>query len=259
MWMVGEVFERDAAHTSFFIGGHKGWDGIDTNLDSDFDFPVWNASLLVFTNKLPMRALRDQLKYDALYPDPSKITTFINNHDTARFMSLEGGTIEGAMLHMAFTLSIRGTPQLYYGEEIGMEGKDDPDNRHDFPGGWAGDAHNAFTPQGRTAREQRMYEWTHEWLRLRREHSAIRRGQLIDLFYDDDAYVFARRDATETVIIAINRSDKEKKVTLPVGSIGLRDGVGISSLIGVPPGAVVSKGLATVTLAKNSASALLVR
>lgn len=259
MWMVGEVFERDAAHTSFFMGGHKGWDGIDTKLDSDFDFPVWNASLLVFTNKLPVRALRDQLKYDALYPDPLRITTFINNHDTARFMSLEGGTIEGAMLHMAFTLSVRGIPQLYYGEEIAMEGKDDPDNRRDFPGGFAGDAHNAFTRQGRTAREQRMYEWTREWIRLRREHSAIRRGQLVDLFYDDDTYVFARQDKTETVIIAINRSDKDKKVTLPVGSIGLSDSAEISSLIGVPVGAGISKGLAMVTLAKSSASAFIVR
>ena len=126
MWMVGEVFERDAAQTAFFIGGHTGWDGIDTKLDSVFDFPLWHTSLLAFTNKLPMRALRDQLKYDALYPAPLKITTLANNHDTPRFMSLDGATLEGAMLHTAFTLSVRGIPQLYYGEEIAMEGKDDP-------------------------------------------------------------------------------------------------------------------------------------
>ena len=45
MWMVGEVFERDAAQTAFFIGGHTGWDGIDTKLDSVFDFPLWNISV----------------------------------------------------------------------------------------------------------------------------------------------------------------------------------------------------------------------
>src|SRR5947209_2363642 len=90
MWMVGEVFERDAAQTAFFIGGHKGWDGVDTELDSDFDFSLWKVSLNVFTNKEPMRALRDQLKYDALYPDPFRLTTFTNNHDTRRFMSIDG-------------------------------------------------------------------------------------------------------------------------------------------------------------------------
>ena len=248
MWMVGEVFERDAAQTSFFIGGHTGWDGIDTKLDSVFDFPVWNTSLLVFTNKLPMRALRDQLKYDALYPAPLKITTLANNHDTARFMSLQGATLEGAMMHIAFTLSVRGIPQLYYGEEIAMEGKEDPDNRRDFPGGWAGDAHNAFTAQGRTAKEQRMYEWTRGWIRLRAEHSALRRGNLIDLFYDDDAYVFARQDRTETVIIAINGTEQEKKVTLPVASIGLKDGAEMSPLIGVAAGTQVAKGQATLSI-----------
>ncbi len=82
MWMVGEVFDRDAAHTSFFIGGHTGWDGIDTKLDSVFDFPLWNTSLLAFTGKVPLKALREQLKYDALYPDPSRLTVFANNHDT---------------------------------------------------------------------------------------------------------------------------------------------------------------------------------
>src|SRR4029453_766960 len=112
---------------------------------SVFDFSLWHTSLLAFTNKLPMRALRDQLKYDALYPDPLRITVLANNHDTPRFMSLEGATLENAMLHVAFVLSVRGIPQLYYGEEIALEGKDDPDNRRDFPGGFPGDTHNAFT------------------------------------------------------------------------------------------------------------------
>jgi len=258
MWMVGEVFERDAAQTAFFIGGHTGWDGVGTKLDSVFDFALWNTSLLAFTNRVPMRALRDQLKYDALYPDPSRITTLANNHDTVRFMSLDGATLEGAMMHIAFTLSVRGIPQLYYGEEIAMEGKEDPDNRRDFPGGFPGDARNAFTPEGRKPKEQKMYEWTRNWIRLRAEHSAIRQGHLIDLFYDDDAYVFARQDGPETVIIAINRTEKEKKVTMPASAIGLKDGAQMSALIGTSGGSRVANGSATLTLAKSSASALVV-
>ena len=136
LWMVGEVFERDAAHTAYFIGGHSGKDGIDTKLDSVFDFALWNASLQVFTNKAPVRLLRDQLKYDALYPDASKLTVLANNHDTPRFLSLDGASVDGAMLHVAFVLSVRGIPQLYYGEELAMEGKEDPDNRQDFPPGF---------------------------------------------------------------------------------------------------------------------------
>ena len=256
LWMVGEVFDHDAAHTSFFIGGHQGWDGLDTHLDSVFDFPLWNASLLAFTNKAPMRALRDQLKYDALYPDAARVTTFANNHDTKRFMSLDDATLEGAMMHVAFTLSVRGIPQLYYGEEIAMEGKDDPDNRRDFPGGFPGDTRNAFQPNDRTRDEARMWQWTRDWIRLRRDHSALRDGQLIDLYYDDDAYVFARQNKSETVIIAINRAKKEREVSIPADVIGLQDGVGLVPLIGTASGGPVAKG---ISLPPKSTVAYLVR
>lgn len=259
MWMVGEVFERDAAQTAFFIGGHVGWDGLDTKLDSVFDFALWNASLQVFTGKLPVRALRDQLKYDALYPDASKVTTLVNNHDTARFISLPGGSLEGAMMHAAFALSVRGIPQLYYGEEIAMEGNGDPDNRRDFPGGFPGDARSAFTAAGRTERERQMYEWTRAWVRLRAEHSALRNGRLIDLFYDDDAYVFARRSGKETVIITINRGDKERKVTLPLGTIGVRDGSQLVPLLPSAGSTRVANGNATLLLPPTSAVAFGIR
>jgi neopullulanase len=237
LWMVGEVFERDAAQTAFFIGGYTGWDGIDTKLDSVFDFALWNTSLGVFTNKLPMRALRDQLKYDALYPDPLKLTVLANNHDTPRFLSLKDADVQGAMLHTAFILSVRGIPQLYYGEEIGMQGGEDPDNRRDFPA-------RAFDAKGRNEREREMFEWTRDWIRLRREHSALRRGRLIDLVYDDDVYVFARQDNTETVVIAINRQSKEQEVNIPFKSI--------VPLIGKIR---VSTGATAITLPANSAVA----
>jgi glycosidase len=107
--------------------------------------------------------------------------------------------------------------------------------------------------------EQRMFEWTRSWVRLRAEHSAIRRGRLVDLFYDDDAYVFARQDTRETVIVAFNRAGKEKKVTLPAGPIGLKDGAELSPLIGASAGARVANGSATLTLPKSSAAMFAVR
>jgi neopullulanase len=215
MWMVGEVFDVDAAHTSFFMGGRAGWDRIDTELPSVFDFPSWDVSRKVFTGKLPASALRFVLRSDALYPDPSRLVTMANNHDTDRFMSLEGATLEGAMMHLAYTVAIRGTPQLYYGEEIAMRGGHDPDNRRDFPGGFPKDARDAFTREGRTAEEQRMYEWTRDWLALRRRHTALRRGSLVDLHFDEDSYAFARRDERETIVVAFNRSAAPKEMRIP--------------------------------------------
>ncbi|HMF58331.1 MAG TPA: alpha-amylase family glycosyl hydrolase [Pyrinomonadaceae bacterium] len=230
MWMVGEANDPDAAHVAFFMGGREGWDGVDTELDSDFDFPLWHVSEDVFTNKKPVRALRDELKYDALYVDATRLTTLVGNHDFRRFISLNGGTLRGAMLHLAFTLTVRGTPQLYYGDEIAMPGADDPDNRQDFPGGFPGDTHNAFLSSGRTGLEQRMYAWTRQWIQLRRDHTVIRKGRLIDIAFDDDAYIYARADDTETIIIAINRSLKPKKMTAPASVLNLPEGARLMSL-----------------------------
>jgi len=241
LWMVGEVFERDAAHTAFFIGGHTGWDGINTKLDSVFDFALWNASQFVFTNKAPVRFLPQQLKYDALYPDPSEITVLANNHDTMRFMSLEGATNAGAMMHVAFVLSVRGIPQLYAGEEIAMEGKEDPDNRRDFPS-------DAFRAEGRKPKEREMFEWTRSWIRLRREHAALRSGKLIDLFVDDETYVFARQLGAETIVVAFNRENKQKQVVIPL-ELMLRPLIGDAS-------ARVEKGETTLTLPAQTAVAL---
>ncbi|HEX8889038.1 MAG TPA: alpha-amylase family glycosyl hydrolase [Pyrinomonadaceae bacterium] len=232
MWMVGEVFDRDTVHTSFYMGGRAGWDGIDTELDSVFDFPLWQTSLDVFSNKKPVRALRDALKYDGLYESASRVTVMMNNHDVRRTVSVAGMTLEGAMLHTAFLLSVRGVPQFYYGDEIAMEGADDPDNRRDFPGGFAGDARNAFTEKGRNQREQRMYEWTRDWMRLRREHSALRRGRTIDLIYDADAYAFARESENETVIIIINRAAVPKKITIPLAMIEVGEDSQLRPLLG---------------------------
>jgi len=249
LWMVGEVFERDAAHTAFFIGGHTGWDGIDTKLDSVFDFALWNASVTVFTNKAPMHSLSRQLKYDALYPDASKVTVLANNHDTMRFMSLEGATTAGAMMHVAFVLSVRGIPQLYAGEEIAMEGKEDPDNRRDFPS-------DAFRAEGRKPKEREMFEWTRSWIRLRREQAPMRAGKLIELFVDDETYVFARQLGAETIVVAFNRENKEKQVSVPVGAIGVKDGVMLKALIGGEVSGRVQNGEAMITLPAQSAVAL---
>ena len=241
LWMVGEVFERDAAHTAFFIGGHTGWDGVDTKLDSVFDFALWNASLSVFTNKAPVRFLPHQLKYDALYPDPSKVTVLANNHDTMRFMSLEGATMAGAMMHVAFVLSVRGIPQLYAGEEIAMEGKEDPDNRRDFPS-------DAFKAEGRKPREREMFEWTRSWIKLRRDHAAMRSGKLIDLFVDDETYVFVRQLGEEKIVVAFNRESKQRQVVIPVEMM-LRPLIGEASTR-------VEKGETTLTLPAHTAVAL---
>ncbi len=221
IYLVGEVFERDSAHTAFFQGGKIGWDGIDTNLPSVFDFKLWETSQEVFTGKKPMRALRDVLKYDGLYPNINRVTTLTNNHDTDRFMSLSGATKEGARLHVAFMLATRGIPQLYYGEEILMTGGHDPDNRKDFPGGWREDSTNKFTRAGRTADEQEMFEEVKTWIELRKKFDALKTGKTIDLRYDENSYIFARKSGKQAIVVGLNRADKSDFIKFDAKILGL--------------------------------------
>jgi glycosidase len=174
-------------------------------------------------------------------------------------MSIEGASLEGAKLHLAFIMTVRGIPQIYAGEEIAMEGEDDPDNRRDFPGGFPGDQRNAFVASGRSLKEQEMWQWTRDWIKLRREHSSIRRGQLIDLFYDDDVYVYARRDATETLVIGINRSSDEKKRSIPAAVIDIRTGSRLVPLLGTRSGETTISGDWIITLPSKSAVAYAIK
>jgi len=223
-WMVGEVFEEDSAQTAFFQGGKTGWDGIDTKLPSVFDFKLWRTSQEVFTGKKPARALRDILKYDALYPNVNNVALLANNHDTDRFMSLKGATKEGAKLHIAFILATRGIPQLYAGEEILMEGGHDPDNRRDFPGGWNSDDKNAFTKDGITDDEREALADISRLIRIRKESDALKYGKTIDLFYNEDVYVFARKSDKQTVVVAINKSDKKEFLDIDEGNLQMAKG-----------------------------------
>ncbi len=218
-YLVGEVLVTDSAQTAFFQGGKTGWDGIDTKLPSVFDFKLWNTSQDVFTGKKPMSALRDVLKYDGLYGNPQLVTTVQGNHDVDRFMSLNGATKEGAKLHVAYMLATRGIPQLYYGDEILMTGGHDPDNRKDFSGGWQEDKTDKFRKNGRTADEQEMFEWTQKWIEIRQNHLEIQEGNTIDLYYDNEIYVFMRHKMIidpprAKTVFAFNHSEKIREIEL---------------------------------------------
>jgi neopullulanase len=244
-WMVGEVFEEDSAQTAFFQGGKIGWDGVDTRLPSVFDFKLWRTSQEVFTGKKTARALRDILKYDALYPNVNNLTLLANNHDTDRFMSLKGATKEGAKLHIAFILATRGIPQLYAGEEILMEGGHDPDNRRDFPGGWNEDKQNAFTKAGRKEDEGEAFDAIRRLIKLRKESDALKHGKTIDLFYNDNIYVFARQTGRQTVIVAINISDKQEFLDVQENDLRMPKGEYLIS----PDG--IGKNVDAISLASN--------
>src|SRR5258708_34756640 len=118
---VGEVFNPDATITSAFAGGVTR-NGVDTGLDTPFDFPTYFALRDVFLHNAAMTKLTAVLRLDALYPHPERLIPFLGNHDTERFMGEPGATM--AKLKLAFTvlLTMGGMPRCYSGDEVAMAG-----------------------------------------------------------------------------------------------------------------------------------------
>ena len=221
--VVGEVFDGDPTMIAFFEGGRVKFDGIDDRVDALFDFPLFFQLRNAFAQGKPVREVAQMLSRDRVYHDPhSSLVTFLGLHDVARFMNEPGATVDGLKLAYTFLLTTRGTPLLYYGDEIALPGGGDPDNRRDFPGGWRGDARNAFTAAGRTAEQQAVWSHVQKLTRLRAERSELRWGGLEHLHADEQTYVY-RRGRT---VVAINNGAKPAEIRLPGVDIG-EDALGL--------------------------------
>jgi|SRR5271169_671134 len=229
---IGEIFHPDPTVTSFFAGGRKGWDGIDTQLTTLFDFPLYFAMRDVLLDGAPAGRIANVLRQDSLYPHPEFLVPFFGNHDTTRFAGTTGATPGRLKLAFGLMLTVRGIPELYYGDELGMTGGGDPDNRRDFPGGWPEDAHNAFTREGRTREQQEIFEFVRSLLRLRLEQDALRQGKLWHLASDDSSYIFLRESDEEKLVIALNVGASLKTVNLSLQDTPAAAAAGISTLFG---------------------------
>jgi glycosidase len=229
---IGEVFHPDPSVTSFFVGGVKRYDGIDSGLSTVFDFPMFFALRDVLLRNAPVGGIADVLRHDALYVHPDVLVPFFANHDVPRFASAEGGSREKVRLAFGLTLTLRGIPEIYYGDEIGMPGGGDPDNRRDFPGGWAGDPMDAFTQAGRTREQQEIFSYAQTLLRIRSEHAALRGGRLWHLASDESSYVFVRESEEERLVVSFNNSARPRELHIPLNDTPAQNAAGISLLFG---------------------------
>jgi neopullulanase len=229
---IGEVFHPDPSVTSFFASGQKRYDGIDTGVTTVFDYPMYFALRDVLLHGAAAGRLADILRHDSLYARPEELVTFFANHDVPRLASAQGSSAAKLKLAFGLTLTLRGIPQLYYGDEIGMAGDGDPDNRRDFPGGWSEDARNAFTKAGRTPEQQAIFAYVQTLLRLRREHPALASGRLWHLASDEASYVFVRDTEEESVLVVFNGAGQAKDLRVSLSDTPAQSFRGLSLLFG---------------------------
>ena len=225
--IVGEVWMYDQAQMAYWqkdskIGAIQSY---NSNLPSVMDFTLQDAIANGTFNedkqdwRNGMVKIYENFNNDFLYPNINNLLVFFENHDTNRLNDFYKNDFKKYQMAVSLIATVRGIPQVYYGSEIGMAGSKnvgDGDIRRDFPGGWKDDANNAFTTSGRTAEQQKFYDFTAKIFNWRKSKSVIHTGKTTHYVPENNVYVYFRYDdpeaSGETVMVVMNNTNEKQVI-----------------------------------------------
>jgi glycosidase len=217
--IVGEEWSSNPTTVAYWQRGRNPPDGYVSYLPSLFDFPLQEAVAMGLKEPegwgTGLRRIYKVLAQDSVFPDPYNLVTFHDNHDMSRMLTALGERQDLNRMALVFLLTTRGIPQIFYGTEVLMSNKGTEDHgviRSDFPGGWPGDAKNAFTGQGLSDDERAMQDYTRKLLQWRRTAPAIRDGRLTHYVPTDNLYVYFRHAAAQNIMVILNNGDDARTI-----------------------------------------------
>lgn len=216
--MFGETWVHGTANQAYFADNNINT-SFKSNLQGVTDFQcnlygIVPAITQPFGWTEGVNKLYTTLSNDFLYKNPMRNVIFLDNHDLSRFYSIVNENTEKQKMGIEWLLTCRGIPQMYYGTEINMKGFTNPDGlvRMDFPGGWNGDAKNAFTGTGLSADEMSVQSLVKTLANFRKNSSAIKTGKMMQYVPVDGLYVYFRYDAQQTIMCIMNTSTNAKQI-----------------------------------------------
>ena len=244
-YLIGETFDGDKNVLKKYVDPQ-------TKLDGQFDFPL-RAELVrvVLSRQGTFFDLDNFLKgNDGYYGSTAIMGTFLGNHDIPRAIhfaddappwgdvwsdgkdrawSNQPGAPSSQnayqRLGLGFTvlMTLPGVPLIYYGDEIGMPGAGDPDNRRFMQ--WSG-----VSPD-----QEKLRLLLGKLTKVRSEHPALRYGQRKALVVRNDVYAYEMSHGSDTLTVVLNRSDAPQTVQLPGSSYqGLLSGQSFGGSVTVP-------------------------
>lgn len=232
--IVGETWLHDQAQIAYWQKDSKiaAIQNYNTYMPSVMDFTLHDAIMAAFKENdqqwdKGMARVYENFVNDFLYPNVDNILVFAGNHDTNRINGdgLYNGDLQAYKLAMTLVLTTRGIPQLYYGDEIGMQGNRDTagdgDIRRDFPGGWNGDAVNAFTNP--TSNQKVYQDFTKLLLSYRKNKEVLQIGKLLQFVPENNCYVYFRYTDNSRVMVVINNNPDEVTMDLNRFKQGLQE------------------------------------
>ncbi len=210
--LLGEVLESDIDRLSEYQRHFA--------FDSLFDFPLQFAMHDIFVSDLGFTRVAQPrlspqefpglLDRDSHYTNHNRLVTLLDNHDLPKrfvteIMDRHSGdrdlSVKILRLALTFLLTTRGIPQIYYGTEIALEGRSDPDNRRDMPWEVFGDG---LEPLPAHTVEAGTFEYLKGLIAFRKAHDAVKYGSLNTLYSDNFIYVYLREFRDDLVIVALN-------------------------------------------------------
>lgn len=222
--ILGETWLNSNVLVSYWQKDSKLAAPLNSNLPTVMDFPLQALMNQAFDEETGewgggLYKLYDYQTQDLVYANPMNLLTFLDNHDTSRFVQTDemAKNLKRYKQAMVFLLTTRGIPQIYYGTEIlmtGDKGKGDGDLRKDFPGGWQEDTRNCFVKNGRTALENEAFEFTRQLLNWRKGNQVIGKGSLKHYSIQNGVYVYQREFNGKSVVVIMNGTDDSKELDL---------------------------------------------
>ncbi|MBQ6079516.1 MAG: glycoside hydrolase family 13 protein [Muribaculaceae bacterium] len=249
--VVGETWVENPAYTAAWQKGNK-MGKPESYLPTVMDFSFYEKVDSAKQEETDgwwrgYNRVYNSLCHDYLYPNPSSVMAFIENHDTDRFLG-NGQDVPALKQALALLLTIKRIPQLYYGTEVLMNGTKevtDGNVRKDFPGGFPGDAQNAFTAAGRTAAQNEMFDWLSALLHWRQGNKLITEGKMTQFIPVNGIYVIARTYQGRHAVTIINGTTQQRQMKLDRYSEVFE---GATTARDVPTGMTVDLTSGTITL-----------
>ncbi|MBC3845336.1 glycoside hydrolase family 13 protein [Winogradskyella echinorum] len=229
--IVGEEWSYNPLLIGYWQEGANNKDGYDSNLRSTMDFAMQNLVVEGVKEQESwdkgLVKIYEGLANDFHYASPKDIMVFPDNHDMSRIFTQMEGDITNTKMAMATYATMPRIMQMYYGTEILMNDFEKPGDhgliRTDFPGGWEGDAVNAFKGEGLSDAQKDMQDFIKKLFNYRKGSKAIHEGKTTHFAPFVGTYFLYRTLGDETVVLILNKNEDPITIDLNYQSeIGLK-------------------------------------